>query len=130
MGNVAANQRAQILGVHHVAVPFPGDEAAVADARRFYGNLVGLVERPALLPGVLWFDSGGNTELHLYAAPDEVGAESHRHPGLHVVGLDEIRERLKAAGLELIEPEGDMADRRRFFAFDPFGNAIEFLEFR
>jgi extradiol dioxygenase family protein len=119
----------EILGLQHVAMPFPGDDAASADARRFYVGLVGLVEREALLPGVLWFDAGRGTELHLYSAPDEINAESHRHPCLEVSGLEELRARMKAAGLELIEPQGDMADRHRFFAFDPFGNAIEFLEF-
>ena len=129
MVDAPANQRAQILGVHHVALPFPGDDAAFVAARRFYGELIGLAERSALLPGVLWFAAGGGTELHLYSAPDELNPELHRHPCLRLTGLEEMRGRLKAAGLELVEPEGDMADRQRFFAFDPFGNAIEFLEF-
>jgi extradiol dioxygenase family protein len=120
---------ASILGLQHAAMPFPGSDDAIADARRFYGELIGLAEREAQLPGVLWFDAGRGTELHLYSAPDEPNEESHQHPCLEVTGLDELRARMKAAGLELIEPEGDMADRRRFFAFDPFGNAIEFLEF-
>jgi extradiol dioxygenase family protein len=119
----------EILGLQHVAMPFPGDDAAIDDARRFYGELIGLTERPALLPGVLWFEAGRGTELHLYSAPDETNAESHRHPCLEVSGLDDIRAKMKKARLELIEPVGDMADRRRFFAFDPFGNAIELLEF-
>ena len=118
----------QIVGLHHVALPFPGTDDDFALARGFYGELIGLTERPALLPGVIWFEAGGGTELHLYSAPDETNPESHRHQCLQVDGLDELRDRMKATGLELVEPVGDMADRRRFFAFDPFGNAIEFLE--
>ncbi len=121
-------ERARVLGLQHVALPFPGDDAAFQVARRFYGELIGLTERASPLAGVLWFDAGNGTAIHLYSAPDELNPESHRHPCLQLAGLEEMRGRIKEAGLELIEPD-DLPDRRRFFAIDPFGNAVEFLEF-
>ena len=120
-----------IQGLHHVALPFPGTEEALDAARHFYGALVGLGELtvPPTLEGVLWFDTGDGTEIHLYTDPQASAVRSPRHPCLRVTGLAELRERLRNAGAELIEPADDIPGRKRFFAFDPFGNALEFAEF-
>ena len=120
-----------IQGLHHVALPFPGTPEAMTAARDFYGALVGLDELtvPPTLEGVLWFDAGEGTELHLYTDPQASATKSPRHPCLRVTGLAELRERFRNAGVELIEPADDIPGRKRFFAFDPFGNALEFAEF-
>jgi hypothetical protein len=49
------------------------------------------------------------------------------HPAFVVVGLDQLRKRLQAAGVELDE-QPQLEGLRRFHAFDPFGNRLEFLE--
>ena len=120
-----------IQALHHVALPFPGNQQAVDAARRFYGDLVGLGELtvPPTLEGVLWFDAGEKTELHLYTDPQASATRWPRHPCLRVTGLAGLRERLRETGVELIEPGDDIPGRKRFFAFDPFGNALEFAEF-
>ena len=120
-----------IQGLHHVALPFPGTHEAMEAARHFYGVLVGLGELAVspTVEGVLWFDAGERTELHLYTDPQAPATRSPRHPCLRVTGLAVLRERLRDAGVELIEPADDIPGRKRFFAFDPFGNALEFAEF-
>jgi extradiol dioxygenase family protein len=124
-------QRPQVLGLQHVALPFPGTPEATATARRFYGTLVGLHEKPtpASIEGVLWFDVGGDTELHLYSEPEALVGRSRRHPCLRVRDLAALNARLSANDVEVIEPAEIIPGRRRLFAFDPFGNALEFAEF-
>ena len=121
----------QIHGLHHVALPFPGTTDAIAAARHFYGSLVALTELtvPSSVSGVLWFDAVAGTELHLYTDPEAPAVKSPRHPCLRVSGLDALRDRLRQAGVELLEPGHEISGRTRFFAFDPFGNAVEFAEF-
>jgi catechol 2,3-dioxygenase-like lactoylglutathione lyase family enzyme len=120
------------LGLHHVALPFPGTEADTETARAFYGKLIGLRELqvPESISGVMRFDAGAGTELHLYSEPDGAAMSTPRHPCLRVRGLSDLRERLSRSGAELIEPPvADIPARHRFFAIDPFGNAVEFAEF-
>ena len=124
-------ERPSTAGLHHVALPFPGTTDAIAAARAFYTALLGLIELavPASISGVLWFDAGEGTELHLFTDVDETSGRSPRHPCLRVRGLAALRDRLRDGGVEIIEPGDDIPDRRRLFAFDPFGNALEFAEF-
>jgi catechol 2,3-dioxygenase-like lactoylglutathione lyase family enzyme len=120
-------------GLHHVALPFPGTRDAFATAREFYGSLIGLQELdvPESIAGVMWFDAGGKTELHLYTDPTAAkGPQSPRHPCLRVTGLESLRKRLEHAGAQLVgAPVGNIPGRQRFFTIDPFGNAVEFVEF-
>jgi catechol 2,3-dioxygenase-like lactoylglutathione lyase family enzyme len=111
------------LRIQHVSVPRPpgsGDEA-----RRFYGDVLGLVEinppRALARQDLVWYRVG-NCEIHLYAA------EGKPHPGAHfcleVDDLEEVRARLAAAGLPAQETDA-IPGRPRFFCSDPFGNLIE-----
>jgi catechol 2,3-dioxygenase-like lactoylglutathione lyase family enzyme len=103
-----------------------GGEAA---ARAFYRDLLGLTEiaKPASLAarGGAWFAAEG-IALHLGV---EAGFRPARkaHPAFRVAGLDALRERLEAAGHPTREDE-PFPGCRRFFADDPFGNRLEFLE--
>ena len=125
-------ERGVVRGLQHVALPFPGGASAVAAARRFYGETLGLteLEPPAALAGsVLWF-AAGDAEIHLFVEPSgvAVNAQSRRHPCLRLDDLAPFRRRLAAEGVETIDSDADIPGRERFFAFDPFGNALEFLE--
>ena len=82
-----------------------------------------------VISGVLWFDAGEGTELHLFTDVDETSGRSPRHPCLRVRDLASLGDRLRAAGVEILEPGDDIPGRRRLFAFDPFGNAVELAEF-
>lgn len=121
-----------IVGLHHVQMNVP---ASLADeAKRFYGELLGLEEmpRPQSLSEAgragAWYRCGPN-EVHLYFNPELDGREtSSRHPAFLVDGLAALRERLQAAGAELAEAI-PIGGRERFFVRDPAGNRIELMAF-
>jgi len=114
-------------GLHHVqlAIP-PGSEA---DARRFYGDILGMteLEKPPVLAtrGGCWFRSGG-WEVHLGVEEDFRPARK-AHPGVLVTGLDHLAERL-AAGDVAVEWDDNFPGHRRFYEQDRYGNRLEFLE--
>jgi hypothetical protein len=49
------------------------------------------------------------------------------HPALLVEGLTELAERMRAAGVSVATDE-PLEGYDRFYASDPFGNRLEFLE--
>ena len=83
-----------ITGLDHVQVAAP--PGCEAEARAFYGTLLGLVEHPkppALAArGGVWFGW-----LHVGVAADFAPA-TKAHPALRVTGLEALAERLTAAG--------------------------------
>jgi catechol 2,3-dioxygenase-like lactoylglutathione lyase family enzyme len=110
----------------HVQLALPvGSEDA---ARRFYGDLLCLAElqKPPLLAarGGVWFE-GGPIVLHLGVEADFRPARK-AHPAFRVRDLRELRERLSAAGVAIVE-DHDLPGERRFYAADPFGNRLEFM---
>lgn len=123
----------KVLGLQHVSLPFPGDHESLAVARQFYGDILELDEcpRPPALPGAgLWYRVGG-LELHLFGEPSGVAAntQSRRHPCFEVDDLDRLRAQLAAAGVTTRDHDGEIPGRPRFFALDPFGNTLEFVQF-
>lgn len=116
-----------VAGIDHVqlAAP-PGCEDA---ARGFFGGILGLEEIPKpeslRARGGVWFRCGGQ-ELHL-GVQDDFAPARKAHPAFRVSGLDELRARLAGAGLELVDDDS-IPDVSRFYARDPFGNRLEFIE--
>lgn len=108
-----------------VAAP-PGCEA---EARAFYGSLLGLEELPkpeALRArGGCWFRAG-EQELHVGTAEPFAPARK-AHPGLVVGDLDTLADRLRGAGIEVV-PDEAIPGTKRFHAADPFGNRLEFRQ--
>ena len=114
------------MTLDHVQTAMPVDREA--DARAFFGGLLGLpeLEKPPALAGRggCWFLMG-DRQLHL-------GVETPFSPALkaHIAlatdDLDGVRDRLAAAGYP-IKDDIDIG-RRRFFTTDPFGNRLELLE--
>lgn len=118
---------AVFAGLHHVqlAIP-PGREQ---QARDFYGGVLGMteLEKPPLLAarGGCWFRAGG-WELHLGVEAPFTPARK-AHPGVLVQGIDDVGERLEAAGVA-VEWDDAFPGHRRFYASDPYGNRLEFLQ--
>ncbi len=115
-----------IHGIGHVQLSItPGGEDA---ARRFYGDLLELDElpRPESLGdrGGVWF-ACGQQEIH--CGVEETVAPTRRHPALLTDGLDALKQRLDDAGART-ETDRQIPGYRRFYAYDPFGNRIEFVE--
>ena len=106
---------------------------AEAQAKRFYGELLELIEipRPASLSEAgrrgIWYRLGQAQELHIFLHPGAFDASARsQHPALVVDDLANLRERLEQAGCT-IEEAIPIAGRARFFTRDPGGNRIEFL---
>ena len=115
-----------ITGIVHVQV---GITAGGEDAARdFYHGLLALDElpKPESLQdrGGCWFRCGSQ-EIH--CGVEDVVAPSRRHPALLTDELDALQARLDAAGIET-SIERQLPGYRRFYARDPFGNRLEFLQ--
>jgi catechol 2,3-dioxygenase-like lactoylglutathione lyase family enzyme len=115
-----------ILGLAHVQLPItPGGEDA---ARAFYSGLLGLPEiaKPPSLAdrGGCWFACG---EQQIHCGVESEFEAGRRHPALLTDGLDGLRARLEVAGVP-VQDDRPLPGYRRFYATDPFGNRIEFLQ--
>ncbi|HLE60225.1 MAG TPA: VOC family protein [Thermoanaerobaculaceae bacterium] len=118
----------EITGIHHIQLAMPpGEEDA---GRQFYGELLGLPEVPKpseLAPrGGIWFREG-DLEVHLGVEHQGFRPATKAHPAFVVHGLDELRERLHAAGYR-IDEDVELEGYRRFHVRDPFGNRLELVE--
>ncbi len=115
--------------VDHVQVAAP--EGCEPAARAFFGDVLGLVERPKIggpaKSGGCWFHVGAH-EIHIGVVPDFVPAEK-AHIALRapsVDALDRLATRLSAAAYPVRWNEG-LPGVARFFTTDPWGNRMEFL---
>jgi catechol 2,3-dioxygenase-like lactoylglutathione lyase family enzyme len=113
----------------HVQVAAPAGCEALA--RRFYGDLLGLVELDKPLPlrerGGVWFVLAG-AQLHVGVAEPFTPARQ-AHPALRLAGDESLRalaRRLEAGGAPIRWDE-ELASVRRFFTEDPWGNRLELL---
>jgi catechol 2,3-dioxygenase-like lactoylglutathione lyase family enzyme len=127
------NAARRVQRLQHVSLPVPGDAASLDEARRFYGEVLGLDEiaRPTVFPGTgIWY-AVGDQELHLFSEPGGVvvNPQSRRHPCFQVDDVVELRAHLDAAGATTRDNDGEIPGRPRFFAVDPFGNTLEFVRF-
>ena len=116
-----------LVGLDHIQLAMPsGAEDA---ARHFYGQLLGLTEiaKPAPLAdrGGCWF-AGPAIQLHLGVERGFVPARK-AHPAFLVADLAAFQQLLAAAGVATI-PDTSLPGVRRFYANDPFGNRLEFLQ--
>lgn len=108
--------------------------ADLARARGFYEGVLGLTPSPARpemsFPGV-WYQVGqGQIHLINLPNPDPVaGRPEHggrdRHTALGVVGWEELKASLDAAGVPYTLSR---SGRRALFVRDPDGNALELME--
>ena len=111
------------MRIDHVQVAAP--PGCEAEARRFYGDLLGLeeIEKPEPLRarGGVWFRLGSEQQLHV--GVDEAFAPARKaHPAFAVDDLDALATRLGD-----VTWDDALPGARRFYASDPFGNRLEFL---
>jgi extradiol dioxygenase family protein len=116
----------------------------IAEARRFYGDIIGCAEGRSA-PHWVDFDFYGH-QLVAHLAPDECGhsatseVDGHAVPARHfgaIIGIDAwhaLAERVRAAGIDfVIEPyvrfAGQPGEQATMFFLDPSGNALEFKSF-
>jgi len=117
----------EIVGVHHVQLAMP--EGGEAKAVAFYEGLLGIsqVSKPPNLEvrGGCWFESGP-VRIHL-GVEHAFRPASKAHPALLVDDLTAIRRHLIRAAVEIVDDQ-PLPGFDRFYAYDPFGNRLEFLE--
>jgi catechol 2,3-dioxygenase-like lactoylglutathione lyase family enzyme len=96
----------------------PGCEA---EARRFFGELLGMreIEKPSSLAarGGVWFE-----HLHI-GVEDDFRPARKAHPAFAVDDVDAL-----AAKLGDVQWDDALPGVRRFYAHDPWGNRLEFLQ--
>ncbi len=112
--------------IDHVQLAMPvGQEET---ARKFYAELLGMREIPKpaelLKRGGCWFESGP-VQVHIGVEEDFRPAKK-AHPALRCTDYDGLIAKLRAAGVEVAEPE-DIPEVRRCHMHDPFGNRIELV---
>ncbi len=119
-------------GIDHVQLAAP--PGCEAEARRFFGELLGLPQLPKppalAVRGGAWFQCGAQ-QIHVGAESDFRAAKK-AHPALRLAdeaSLHVLRERLEKAGVPW-RPGEELADTARFFADDPWGNRLEFVAAR
>jgi catechol 2,3-dioxygenase-like lactoylglutathione lyase family enzyme len=119
----------QVAQIDHVQIAAPqGCEEA---ARDFYGILLGLkeIEKPAVLRarGGCWFQCGAQ-QLHIGVEHDFRPARK-AHPAFAVFNLDKLRQDLIDRRIAVVD-DNDLPGERRFYAEDPWGNRLEFMQMR
>lgn len=111
--------------IQHVSIPRPPGSGV--QTRAFYGQLLGLPEKPVPQSiqhlDLIWFDLG-DLELHCFSEEPRHDT-SGRHFCLEVEDVAAMRSQLVTAGYTPWEPEV-IPGRPRFFCRDPFGNIVEF----
>jgi catechol 2,3-dioxygenase-like lactoylglutathione lyase family enzyme len=116
-----------VVGLDHLQLAMPAGREA--EARAFYGDLLGLSElkKPPHLQvrGGVWFTLG-TQQLHLGVEKDFRPAQK-AHPAFLVNDLCGLRTRLAQHGYTPYEDE-PLAGYERFYVADPFGNRLELLE--
>ena len=117
----------RVYAVDHVQLAMPvGEEEK---ARSFYNRVLGIKETPKpphlAKRGGVWFEDG-SLKIHLGVEKDFRPAKK-AHPALLVEGLDELIERCRGAGYEVVSDE-PLEGYHRVYVSDPFGNRIELME--
>jgi catechol 2,3-dioxygenase-like lactoylglutathione lyase family enzyme len=115
--------------IQHTSIPMPpggGD-----DARRFYGDVLGMREiaKPEGLRHltVVWFQTGEGDEVHCFASETLGPNNPDQHLCLEVDDLAAYRARFAANDVPVEETE-EIYNRPRFFVHDPFGNRVELTQ--
>jgi catechol 2,3-dioxygenase-like lactoylglutathione lyase family enzyme len=113
-------------GIDHVQVAAP--PGCEAEARRFFGELLGLEEvakpQPLRARGGVWFRVGAQ-QLHVGVEEGFVPARK-AHPAFAVSRYRELVRRLRAAGAEVVDDTSIPGVERCHLA-DPWGNRIELV---
>jgi len=117
------------MRLDHVQLAIPRGSEPLC--RAFYCELLGWreMEKPPNLAarGGLWLDVGEG-QVHL-GVEDDFRPARKAHPARLVTDLDALATRLQAAGAA-ISFDDAIPGVRRFYANDPVGNRLEFIEDR
>lgn len=118
-----------IYGLHHIQLA--GPQECEEKAREFYHQILGLseIKKPSELAkrGGVWF-ACGQQELHIGIEEPLIPAKK-AHPAFTVTNLQEIRLQLQNNGFSY-QDDHLLPSADRIYVFDPFGNRLEFIEWK
>jgi catechol 2,3-dioxygenase-like lactoylglutathione lyase family enzyme len=124
---ILTGMNSRVARIDHIQIAAP--EGCESAARDFYGSILGMkeVEKPPVLRarGGCWFECGAQ-QLHIGVEQNFTAAKK-AHPAFAVVHLDELRNTLRGRGVTIVDDDS-LPDARRFYAQDPWGNRLEFVE--
>lgn len=121
------NMTHEWIGLDHVQLAAPA--GCEEEARRFFGSLLGMaeVEKPEKLRvrGGVWFQCGAQM-IHIGVESSFTPAKK-AHPAFLVRNIKQLMQHLKDNGVSF-RVDDEIPGIIRFFAEDPFGNRLEFME--
>ncbi|MCM3078004.1 MULTISPECIES: VOC family protein [Brevibacillus] len=121
------NRTHEWMGLDHVQLAAP--VGCEEEARRFFGSLLGMaeVEKPEKLRvrGGVWFQCGAQM-IHIGVESSFTPAKK-AHPAFLVRNIEQLMQHLKDNDVSF-RVDDDIPGIIRFFAEDPFGNRLEFME--
>ena len=117
----------RVARIDHIQIAAP--EGCESAARDFYGSLLGMkeIEKPPVLRarGGCWFECGSQ-QLHI-GVERNFRAAKKAHPAFAVFRLEELRKTLTDRNVAIVDDDS-LPGTRRFYAEDPWGNRLEFVE--
>lgn len=119
----------ELVGIDHVQLAAPA--GCEVEARRFFCGILGCeeLEKPQALKGRggVWFHLGAQ-QVHIGVQAGFAPARK-AHPAFQVRNLAGLREHVMRSGLVPVD-DAALPGADRFYLNDPFGNRLEFLEWR
>lgn len=116
-----------IKAIDHVQLAAP--KGSEDEARHFYATILGCkeVEKPETLRknGGVWF-AYGSVQIHI-GIEDPFTPAKKAHPAFEIQHLEALKEHLQNNNVNIID-DNNLPGANRFYAYDPFGNRLEFLE--
>jgi catechol 2,3-dioxygenase-like lactoylglutathione lyase family enzyme len=119
---------ALVTALHHVNVTVLPD--AEAEAKNFYGNVLGLEQLPkpsGTRPSGAWYQIGAS-QLHLSVEKEDRKPPGTGHLCVSVSDLRAAETRFREAGVEIIPDPRPIEGTARFYVRDPGGNLLEIVQ--
>ncbi|MFT4416428.1 VOC family protein [Fredinandcohnia humi] len=113
--------------IDHIQLAAP--KGCEEEARHFFKTILGFheIEKPEELKkrGGVWFGFG-SYQIHV-GVEEPFSPAKKAHPAFEVELVEDLKNHLRTNGVEILE-DNNLPGANRFYAFDPFGNRLEFLE--
>lgn len=118
-----------IKAIDHIQLAAP--KGSEEQARHFYEAILGCkeIQKPETLRknGGVWF-SYGTVQIHI-GIEDKFTPAKKAHPAFEVQHLKALKAHLENNHVTVID-DHNLPGANRFYAHDPFGNRLEFLEWK
>ncbi|WP_080874003.1 VOC family protein [Oceanobacillus timonensis] len=119
----------QLEKLDHIQLSAPKGSEEIA--KKFYRDILGFAEEEkpeSLKPnGGVWF-SKGDIALHI-GIEEPFSPMKKAHPAFEVSEINALQTYLENAGIST-KWDSKLSNAQRFYVKDPFGNRLEFLEWK